>query len=515
MAEDALRFGPFRLDLAGRALYRGGVPVRLGDRALDVLCVLAEAKGAVVSKDELMARVWPGLIVEENNLQVHISALRKLLDAENSGFGGIVTLPRRGYCLSGFADAAGRRPDAPLPSPERPTIALLPFENMTGDPTQEYFVDGMAEEIITALSRIGWLSVIARNSSSTYKGRVVDVKQVGRDLGVRYVLEGSVRRAGERVRITTQLIDPETGAQLWADRFDGVWDNIFELQDQVSARVAAAIEPRVQLVEIQRGAHKPTEKLDANDCYLRGMAQLSKYTEPALADAVGMFRRARALDPDYIAAAAMISGCRTVQYSQGWGSVSRANVAEAIVLAREAVERSRYDAETLAWSAVALHMLAGEHGAAASAVDRALLINPNSTSVLCVDGLLAGWRNRPDRAVASLQRAIRLSPLDPLVFGFNSALAFAHLLSGEFSAAITCADQSLYHQPRHAPALRIKLVAAAYCGRADEAKATLRQICSLDPLMTISRYRSLFGSAMAAGVLSLLEHGLYLGGMAE
>ncbi|HUB10573.1 MAG TPA: hypothetical protein VMB34_01340 [Acetobacteraceae bacterium] len=211
--------------------------------------------------------------------------------------------------------------------PDKPSIAVLPFQNLSDSAEQDYFVDGMAEEIIMALCRIRWLFVIARNSTFTYKGQNVDVRQVSRDLGVRYVLEGSMRRANERVRVVSQLIDGETGTHLWADSFDGTLDDIFELQEQVASRVAARIESRLQLVELQRSARKPTTRLDAYVFHLRGLAHLNKYTEPALAEAVGMFESARALDPDYSAAAAMISGCRTIQVAQGWGPVSRADIA--------------------------------------------------------------------------------------------------------------------------------------------------------------------------------------------
>jgi TolB-like protein len=238
-----ISFGRFRLNLARRELRRDDTPVRLGSRALDILCVLASAGGAVVTKDELMARVWAGVVVGENNIQVHISALRKALEEDGNGESWIVTVAGRGYRLlrprePPAADDPG--PARSLPVPDKPSLAVLPFLNLSGDPEQEYFADGMVEEITTALSRIRWLFVIARNSTFTYKGRAVDVKQIGRELGVRYVLEGSVRRGGNRVRITAQLIDAETGAHLWADRFDGSLEDVFDLQEKVAVSVAAS-----------------------------------------------------------------------------------------------------------------------------------------------------------------------------------------------------------------------------------------------------------------------------------
>jgi TolB-like protein len=238
-----ISFGRFRLNLARRELRRDDTPVRLGSRALDILCVLASAGGAVVTKDELMARVWAGVVVGENNIQVHISALRKALEEDGNGESWIVTVAGRGYRLLRPREPRGADDPDPARSlqvPDKPSLAVLPFLNLSGDPEQEYFADGMVEEITTALSRIRWLFVIARNSTFTYKGRAVDVKQIGRELGVRYVLEGSVRRGGNRVRITAQLIDAETGAHLWADRFDGSLEDVFDLQEKVAVSVAAS-----------------------------------------------------------------------------------------------------------------------------------------------------------------------------------------------------------------------------------------------------------------------------------
>jgi TolB-like protein len=286
------RFGPFRLDAAAEILFRGADPVAVGQRAVALLRVLIEQAGIPVSKDLLIEAEWPGLSIEESNLTVQIAALRRVFESEPGGEGWIETLPRRGYRFRGplaEGDAgspamnstpAPSRPDmqpaASLPSvpaiPDIPSIAVLPFDNLSGDPEQEYFADGVVEEIITALSRFRHLFVIARNSSFTYKGRAVDVKQVGRELGVRYVLEGSIRKAPNRVRITGQLIEAASGNHLWADRFDGAMEDIFDLQDQMTASVVGALGPRIEQAEIERASHKPTGSLDAYDYYLRGTA---------------------------------------------------------------------------------------------------------------------------------------------------------------------------------------------------------------------------------------------------
>ena len=260
-----------------------------------------------------------------------------------------IARPVRVYRIK-FAEQTAAR--APLPLPDKPSLAVLPFQNLSGDPEQEYFVDGIVEVIITAISRLHWLFVIARNSSFAYKGKSPDLRQVGRELGVRYVLEGSVRKAGSRVRITGQLIDTTSGAHIWADRFDGALDDIFELQDQVASSVVGAIEPRLRQSEIERATRKPTESLDAYDLYLRALAEFHKYTEEGMREAVALLQRALAIDPSYAPAAAMIGWCRGWQRLQGWGPLSDAEIAEAARLARQAIEAGRDDPDTSRWQPI-------------------------------------------------------------------------------------------------------------------------------------------------------------------
>ena len=260
----------FRLDPECRVLFRRNsagafVPMAVGTRALDVLGVLVDRAGNLVSRDELMSAVWPATAVEDTNLNMQIAAIRRVLDEGRAGQSCIQTFPGHGYRFTVpvtrvAADAAAFPPNGPPPLPDKPSIAVMPFQNMSGDPEQQYFADGMVEEIITALSRIRWLFVIARNSSFTYKGQAIDVKQVGRELGVRYVLEGAVRKASNSVRISAQLIDATTGAHLWAERFDGSLDQVFDLQDEVAASVADVIEPTLEMAQLRRSADHRSDR---------------------------------------------------------------------------------------------------------------------------------------------------------------------------------------------------------------------------------------------------------------
>jgi adenylate cyclase len=427
-----------------------------------------------------------------------------------------IARPVRTYAIAlGGSSRAALPVGAPLPLPDKPSLAILPFQNMTGDAEQEYFVDGMVEEITTAIARLPWLFVIARNSSFTFKGRAVDVKHVAQELGVRYVLEGSVRKAGNRVRITGQLIDTATGAHIWADRFDGALDDIFELQDQVASNVAGAIEPRLRQSEIERASRKPTANLTAYDLYLRALAQSYRYTEEGLAEAVVLARQALAIDPSYAPAAALVGWCRALQRPQGWGPVSGDDIAEAVRLARQALEMARDDPDTIWQAAPPLFFFAGEAALAAAVLDRALARNPNSARAWSVRGFLYANRNQPGKAIEACDHAQRLSPFDPLDYWNAVSRGIVHLLGGRFETAIECADRALRDQPRVGIALRVKIAANAHLGRLDEARADLGRQLAIDPKLTIAGYRAFMAPAVAPGVLDLLVTGLRLAGLPE
>ena len=327
-------FEDYVLDLDRRELTRGSKAIAIGPQVFDLLAYLVRNREHVVSKDNLLDAVWGGRIVSESTLTSHINAVRKAIGDNGEEQRLVRTIARKGFRFvgevretdapDGFSSpkaesAASDETAAPARTlPDKPSIAVLAFQNLSGDAEQEYFADGVVEDIITALSRIRWLFVIARNSSFTYKGRAVDVKQISRELGVRYVLEGSVRRAANRVRITGQLIDAAAGTHLWAERFEGSLDDIFELQDQVATSVVGAIAPQLERAEIERAKRKPTEHLGAYDYYLRGMADLHRGTREAIDEALRLFEKAIELDPDFASAYATASWCHLWRKVNGW-----------------------------------------------------------------------------------------------------------------------------------------------------------------------------------------------------
>ena len=330
---------------------------------------------------------------------------------------------------------------------DRPSIAVLPFTNMSGDPEQEYFADGISEDITTALSRMQWLFVIARNSSFTYKGKAVDLKRVARELGVRYVLEGSVRKGGNRVRITGQLIDTSSGAHLWADRFDGGLEDIFELQDHVTSSVIGAIAPKLEQAEIERAKRKPTESLDAYDYHLRGMASIYHGTKEGVSEALRLFYKAIEHDPGFASAYGMAAWCHFWRVANGWMTDRKQEIAETARLAGKAAELGKDDAVALSFGGLALGYVAGDVEGGAALIDRALVLNPNLAAAWTASGCLKTFLGDSDMAIEHLARAMRLSPLDPLMFFMRGFTALAHFLAGRYDEAWPLADRASREQP--------------------------------------------------------------------
>jgi adenylate cyclase len=393
----------------------------------------------------------------------------------------------------------------PLPLPDRPSIAVLSFTNLSGDPEQEYFADGVVEDIITALSRFKSLFVIARNSSFTYKGKAVDIKQVGRELGVRYVLEGSVRKAGGRVRIAGQLIEAATGAHLWADKIDGALEDVFELQDEVTTRVVGAIEPSITEAEISRAQVKPTSRLDAYDLYLKALSVHYSHTRRDIDEALRLLEQAIALDPGYSWAKAFAGYIHVLRATQGWSSPE--DLVRGPTLAREALLSSRDEPNTIAFAAHALAYLAREYDIPIAAMDRALHLNANSANILSRSGWLRNWVADTDRAIEHFLRSIRLNPVDPLLGQAYGGLAYAHILTGEYEKALQYARRSTHELPRWIAGWMALAVAAAHIGDLQEANAAAKRILEMRPVwLAQSPFRDRW-------VRDRIVHGLRLAGM--
>jgi TolB-like protein len=381
------------------------IVLRVGVNLGDVMVEGSDIYGDGVNiAARLEGRADPGCVLVSRTVFNHVRGKVRLNfdDLGDQVLKNIVE-PVRVYRVRSNGDAAKTQPTLALP--DRPSIAVLPFDSMSGDAEQDYFADGMVDDIITELSRMRWLFVIARNSSFTYKGRSVDVKQVGRELGVRYVLEGSVRKAGSRVRITGQLIDASTGAHIWADRFEGGLEDIFDLQDQVTVSVVAAIGPKLEQAEIERAKRKPTESLDAYDYYLRGLAGVHRWTREANDDALRMFYRAIELDPEFASAYGMAARCYSQRKTAGWMTDSTKEVAEAARLARQAAELGRDDPVALWTAGLTLAFVVGDLDDGATFTERALALNPNLASAWLFSGWVNVWVGEPEVAIQRFARA--------------------------------------------------------------------------------------------------------------
>ncbi|MGY4827153.1 winged helix-turn-helix domain-containing protein [Sphaerotilaceae bacterium SBD11-9] len=480
---------------AQRRVLVDGRPAALGARAFDLLMCLIERRERVVAKSELLAVVWQGTVVEETNLTVHIAALRKLLGAH-----AISTVPGVGYRFTAPIDAASSAQAVEItraaglvaasspPPPEVPSLAVLPFANLSGDPGQDYFVDGVVDDLTDALSRVRRFIVVARSSSFTYKGRIVDVPTVGRELGVRYVVEGSFRQAGGRLRIGVQLVETGAGLQIWSSRFEGSREDVFALQDEISAQVAAAIEPNLARAEAERVRRKPTESLQAYELCMQALpiaygAGPTEQFERALA----LLRRALDADPDYAFAKALYAWTHTAGSANG--ALRGRRALDGLPYAREAAIDHRDDPTTLAFAGISLAYLGHEHEAARRAIDLALALNPNSVTALRSAGWARTYTCEPDAAIELLQRAMRLNPLDPEIAYVSAGIAWAHLIAGRAEAAVAAARRSLLELPTYRAGQWALLHALCLTGAREEALHLTDKLRADAPGLTQARYR--------------------------
>jgi TolB-like protein/cytochrome c-type biogenesis protein CcmH/NrfG len=399
--------------------------------------------------------------------------------------------------------------------PDRPAIVVLPFDNMSGDPEQEYFADGLSEDITTALARLDWLFVIARNSAFTYKGRVVDVRQVGQELGVRYVLEGSVRKAANRVRITGQLIDTATNAHLWADHFDGSLDDVFDLQDRVTESVAGVIEPRLQRAEIERTKLKPTHDLGAYDYFLRGMARFYENTKEGNAASLALFARAIECDPDYPAALGMAAECISERKGEGWIVEPDREIAEGLRWARRAVAVGQNDSTALYLAGFALAYLGGETETGLALIERSCTLNPNMAVAWGFAGYVQTHLGEPDRAIVSLERAIRLSPLDPSLEVFIRGVARAHLVAERYDEAVSWAERALREKRSSPHALRTLAAAHGLAGNVVEAERVMTMLRQAQPSFRLSNARDTLAPYRRSQDIEKILDGLRIAGLPE
>ena len=508
LVHKVFQFEGHELDVTRGCLWSGQREVPLRPKSFAVLCFLIENANRLVSKAEIFKVVWPDVFVTDDSLTQCIREVRIAL--RDRGRRIIKTVPRRGYLFDArisdseietsrveVASTSSPLPPASLPSDlsrsafaSQPSIAVLPFQNLSRDPDLEYFADGIVEDITTALSRMRWLFVTARNSSFIYKGRQVDVAQVAQHLGVRYVLEGSVRKAGDRLRIAGQLIDATTRMHLWADHFDGTSDDVFDLQDQVTASVVGAIAPKLERAEIERAVRRPTQSLDAYDNFLRGIASAHKMVIEANYDAnveaLRLFCRATELDPGFGSAFGRAAHCYAVRKLNGWMADRVQETIETARLAERAASSGWDDAAALCDGGFARAYVLHDLDAGAALIKRAITLNPNLAYAWQCSGLVNIYLGKPVLAIKQLAHAMRLSPCDPLVLGMQASIASAHFFAGHYELAASLATGVQQEWPKASLASRVAAASHALAGRLKEARNAMAILRQSNPALRIS-----------------------------
>ncbi|MBV9834695.1 MAG: winged helix-turn-helix domain-containing protein [Alphaproteobacteria bacterium] len=486
-------FDDYVLDTDRRELRRRSAAIDVEPQVFDLITYLVQNRDRVASRDDLISTIWQGRIVSESTLSSRINAARTALGDSGAAQRLIRTLPRKGVRFVGEVREGEMADEAPPPAPaaapasmDGATIAVLPFTNMGADSESDYFADGMAEEIITALSRCGGLLVIARNSSFIYKGRAVDIRQVGRELGVGYVLEGSVRRHGQQLRVTAQLIETAAGTHLWAERYDGTLDGVFDLQDRIAESTAAAIEPKLRYAEVDRVRRKPTESLEAYDLWLRALAHFGEFTPDAVAAAQRSLAQALAIDPDYALAMASIAYYHAQCHFQGWLPTDGDERARALELAYRAARLAPNEPNVLWQVAFAIWTFEQSGPKSLELFRRSLHINPSSAAGLAMAGWVEAANGDAVAGRALLERSMRLSPRHPRGWFAFTGMAITCHLEQNYAECIAWAEKALVQHPRFAIALRMLAAALVNSGQLERAKAVMAEALSIEPDMTLS-----------------------------
>lgn len=516
--ETFYEFGPFRLDADAKMLFRGAEPIVLGQRAVALLRLLVERAGTPVSKDALIEAAWPGLAIEDGNLTVQISALRRVFEQVYGGADWIETLPRRGYryigptvTISGPPTEASPQKSPALALPSKPSVAVLPFLNLGGDPEQEYFADGMAEDIIAGLSRIKWLFVVARSSSFTYKGKTVGAKHVGRELGVRYLLQASLRKDSNRVRISAHIIEAETGGQLWTERFDCPLDDIFALQDEIALNVVGAIEPSLRRAEVERVTRKRPDSLDAYDLVLRAQSDIYSGMPERSKKALVLLERALALDLTYALAHAFTAmGHHNLFLRAG---LHEENRAASIRHAQAAIVHGQDDALALTFAGFSIGMDGHDHAAAFAAFEAALAVSPSSALTYILGSVILAWTGYAERAIEWSERGMRLSPFDPWAFAAFHSLTLGYFHLGRYEEAANAAHKAVQSNPAHSISYMLLAAPLSKLGRLQEAKAAAARVLELQPAFKYSRQFA--GVDCAPALAASLSEALRLTGLPE
>ena len=501
-------FEEYAFDTDRRELQRGANVVSVTPQVFDLLDYLIRNRERVVSKDDLINAIWNGRVVSDAALTTRLNVARSAIGDCGEEQRLIKTLPRKGFRFVGTVREAQRAagpevaehpeelPKPALALPDKPSIAVLPFENMSGDPDQDYFADGMVDEITTALSRFNTLFVIARNSSFAYKGNVVDIKQIGRELGVRYVLEGSVRKAAGKVRIICQLIDAASGRHLWADRFEGDLSDIFALQDRMTESVVSAIQPKVLQTEIDSAVRRPNN-LSAYDLCLRAFPYIYSWTRGGSAEALRLVSCALEIDPRYGFAATLAGSCHVINVNQGWTADPKSEIAEGLRLIRLALSIDGNDDVALSILGWATASFADDYDPAREMVDRAVALNANSAFAWELRGFTYEVAGQLEEAIGSFKRAIRLSPFDPWLPRRVTGMGIAFIGLGRFDEAVTAAKNALQTNQTYGPAHRCLAAALAHLGRDAEAKMAVAQVLEIEPHFRISEWVAHTGQRQA------------------